>query len=240
MITNPPYGERITAENMEDLYALIGSKLKNIFKGYHAWIIAAKNEFVNKIGLAPSEKIPILNGSIECELREYIIFEGDYKSFRREGNRLREIDDKKAEKRADRKKEFGKARRDFRRDGASRKGERYFSDKRRERREYKAKEPRNKLEERYRPGGKSFGKFASGRDDRRDDRDRRDNRRDERPGGFRKFRDDRNEAPQKRSFPTQRQEPSENPFAARRSEEALRSITGKQPSLPPMRRRKEK
>lgn len=235
LITNPPYGERITAENMEDLYSLIGNKLKNVFKGYHAWIIAAKNEFVNKIGLAPSVKLPILNGSIECELREYIIFEGDYKSFRREGNRLREIDDKKAERRAEKKKEFGKARRDFRRDGAPRKGERDFSDKRRERRENKAKEPRNKLEERYRPGGKSTGNFSQRRDSRRDDRFE-----DRQQGGFRKFRDERPDD-RKRNFPASpRQERSENPFAARRSEEALRSIVGKQPSLPPMRRRKEK
>ena len=227
LITNPPYGERITAENMEDLYSLIGNKLKNVFKGYHAWIIAAKNEFVNKIGLAPSVKLPILNGSIGCELREYIIFEGDYKSFRREGNRLREIDDKKAE--------FGKARREFRRDGAPRKGERDFSDKRRERRENKAKEPRNKLEERYRPGGKSAGNFSPRRDSRRDDRSD-----DRQQGGFRKFRDERPDD-RKRNFPaTSRQEHSENPFAARRSEEALRSIVGKQPSLPPMRKRKEK
>lgn len=233
LVTNPPYGERITSDNMEELYALIGSKLKNVFKGYHAWIIAAKNEFVNKIGLAPSVKLPILNGSIECELREYIIFEGDYKSFRREGNRLRDIDDRKAEKRAEKKREFGKARRDFRRDGASRKGERDFADKRRERRETRAKDPRNKLEERYRPGGRPAGKFASGRDERprefsrdsrkefnRGDSPRKDFRRDDRR--------DFNPAPRN----------SENPFAARRSEEALRSITGKQPSLPPMRRRR--
>ncbi|MBD5224772.1 MAG: RNA methyltransferase [Bacteroidales bacterium] len=219
LITNPPYGERITTENMEDLYSLIGSKLKNIFKGYHAWIIAAKNEFVNKIGLAPSVKLPILNGSIECELREYIIFEGDYKSFRRDGNRLRELEDKKADKRAEKRKEFGKARRDFRRDGAPRKGDRDFSDKRRERRENKAKEPRNKLEERYRPGGNPGGKFAGRRPDR-----------DSRPYADRKdFR---------RNTPDEALSPNENPFAARRSEVALRSITGKQPSLSPMRKRK--
>ena len=77
LITNPPYGERISAEDMDGLYSLIGQKLKKVFLGYHAWIIAAKNEYIAKIGLAPSVKIPILNGSLECELREYIIFEGD-------------------------------------------------------------------------------------------------------------------------------------------------------------------
>ncbi|MCM1406723.1 MAG: THUMP domain-containing protein, partial [[Clostridium] fimetarium] len=97
LVTNPPYGERISSDDMEGLYRLIGQKLKNVFKGYHAWIIAAKNEFVNEIGLAPSVKIPILNGAIECELREYIIFEGDYKHFRAEGGRLRSIEERKDE-----------------------------------------------------------------------------------------------------------------------------------------------
>ncbi|MDE7119221.1 MAG: RNA methyltransferase, partial [Muribaculaceae bacterium] len=103
MVTNPPYGKRISADDMDGLYRLIGQKLKNIFKGYHAWIIAAKNEYIHSIGLAPSTKTDILNGSIECELREYIIFEGDYKHFRAEGNRLREIDERHDERRRDRK-----------------------------------------------------------------------------------------------------------------------------------------
>ena len=162
MITNPPYGERIGADNMESLYALIGSKLKNVFKGYHAWIIAAKNEYISKIGLSPSVKIPILNGSIECELREYIIFEGDYKSFRREGGRLREVDSHKAERKAERKfdrnrdKGFShhpKGASDGRdgRDGRGFREERRFADKRREKRSDYAGAPRNKLEERYSP-----------------------------------------------------------------------------------------
>ena len=115
LITNPPYGERISVEDMEGLYALIGSKLKNVFKGYHAWIIAGKNDYIAKIGLAPSEKIPILNGALECELREYIIFEGDYKSFRRDGGRLRELDEKRSERR-DRKHGKYSDRRDRRSD----------------------------------------------------------------------------------------------------------------------------
>jgi len=89
LITNPPYGERISAEDMDGLYSMVGSKLKHVFKGYHAWIIGYHEEYFRKIGLSPSTKMPILNGSLECELREYIIFEGDYKNFRREGGSIR-------------------------------------------------------------------------------------------------------------------------------------------------------
>lgn len=269
MVTNPPYGERITSDNMEELYELIGRKLKNVFQGYHAWIIAAKNEFVHKIGLAPSVKIPILNGSIECELREYVIFEGDYKSFRREGNRLRELEDKKAERRAerrserrefsgdrkrgdfadkrrefsDRRKEYGEKRREFRRDGAFSE-DRKFSDKRRERREFKAGEPRNRLEERYRPGGRSdrFDRKDGDRPFRGGDRfDRRD-RFDRKDGGDRPFRGgDRFERRDRfdRKDGGDRPSPTENPLANRRNEDALRSITGKQPSIAAMRSRRK-
>ncbi len=88
LVTNPPYGERITTDDMEGLYRLLGTKLKNVFKGYHAWIIGYKREYFDAIGLAPSFKTPLFNGSLECELREYEIFEGDMKSFKREGGKL--------------------------------------------------------------------------------------------------------------------------------------------------------
>ncbi len=89
LVTNPPYGERISSEDMDGLYALIGQKLKQVFTGYHAWIIGYREEYFQKIGLAPSVREPIYNGALECELREYVIFEGDYKTFRKEGGQLK-------------------------------------------------------------------------------------------------------------------------------------------------------
>jgi len=74
LVTNPPYGERISVADMDGLYEMIGNKLKNVFKGYHAWIIGYQDDYFKRIGLAPSVKMPMLNGSLECELREYIIF----------------------------------------------------------------------------------------------------------------------------------------------------------------------
>ncbi len=225
LITNPPYGERISSEDMDGLYELIGQKLKNVFKGYHAWIIGYREEYFHRIGLAASMKMPILNGSLECQLREYVIFEGDYKHFRSQGGRLRELEERKDDrldslrdrKKREMRREF---KRDFRRDsgkpapggkfrkdakGGARKDsrrdfrrdeERPFSEKRAERREFNAGVPRNKLEERYHPGNRS--------------RDRRDEER--------------------RS--------QENPLAVRRNPQALKSITGKQPTIPVMRSRK--
>ena len=91
LVCNPPYGERISVADMDGLYEMFGQKLKNVFKGYHAWIIGYQDEYFKKIGLAPS-KIPLYNGALECELREYIIFEGDYKTFRSQGFSLRHSD----------------------------------------------------------------------------------------------------------------------------------------------------
>lgn len=200
LVTNPPYGERIGSDDMDALYELIGSKLKNVFKGYHAWIIGYRTEYFNKIGLAPSVRIPILNGALECELREYVIFEGDYKSFRREGGRLRELEEKKEEKRSERRSDRRDDRRGFRRRDDQ--DERGFADKRRERRESRAGSPRNKLEERYRPGGdrrdrREGGKDGAERRFRRDEErrgERFERRGDRFEGGERKFRrDDRND-----------------------------------------------
>ena len=89
LVTNPPYGERISAPDMDALYELIGSKLKHVFTGYHAWIIGYRDEYFRRIGLAPSSKTEMLNGSLECELREYVIFEGDRKSFVAGGGKLK-------------------------------------------------------------------------------------------------------------------------------------------------------
>ena len=85
LVTNPPYGERIAPADIEELYASIGTKLKNEFKGYNAWIIGYKNEHFNKIGLKPSVKFPVLNGNLECEFREYVLFDGSYADFKTAG-----------------------------------------------------------------------------------------------------------------------------------------------------------
>lgn len=83
VITNPPYGERIAATDMEALYDAIGNRLKHVFKGYTAWILGYRQEHFAKIGLKPSVKIPTLNGALECEFRKYDIFEGTYAAHKR-------------------------------------------------------------------------------------------------------------------------------------------------------------
>jgi putative N6-adenine-specific DNA methylase len=76
LVTNPPYGERIKPEDLSGLYENIGERLKHVFAGYSAWILSYKKECFDKIGLKPSKKIQLINGSLPCEFRRYDIFAG--------------------------------------------------------------------------------------------------------------------------------------------------------------------
>ncbi len=76
LVTNPPYGERIKPEDLFGLYENIGERLKHVFMGYSAWILSYKKECFDKIGLKPSKKIQLVNGSLQCEYRKYDIFAG--------------------------------------------------------------------------------------------------------------------------------------------------------------------
>lgn len=84
MITNPPYGERISARDLLGLYQMIGERLKHAFTGNTAWILSYREECFDQIGLKPSVKIPLFNGSLECEYRKYEIFDGKYKEYKRD------------------------------------------------------------------------------------------------------------------------------------------------------------
>ncbi len=98
LITNPPYGERISVEDMDALYTSIGERLKRVFKGYKAWILGYQDEQFDRIGLKPSIKYPILNGALECEFREYVIFDGKYNEFRKDGGSVKDNDFKRPER----------------------------------------------------------------------------------------------------------------------------------------------
>lgn len=205
LITNPPYGERISAPDMEGLYETIGQRLKRVFQGWHAWIIGYRDEYFNCVGLTPSQRIPMLNGALECELREYVIFDGDKKSFLAGGGRIKE-------RREDAPRRFGERR------------QQYQGNRRAPGADFGEREGRHERSERQdRPYGK-----------RRSDRKGDAPFRDDRGGGynrrptkdFRRRQDDFNPGSDNRAS-------SENPLSARRNPSALNSITGQRPSLPP-------
>jgi len=95
MITNPPYGERISTPDLLGTYRMIGERLKHQFKGNDAWILSYREECFEQIGLKPSIKIPLYNGSLECEFRRYQLFDGKLKDFRHEGGVVKTEEEKR-------------------------------------------------------------------------------------------------------------------------------------------------
>lgn len=240
LVTNPPYGERISAPDMEGLYETIGERLKHVFTGYHAWIIGYRDEYFKCIGLTPSQRIPMLNGSLECELREYVIFDGDKKSFLSNGGKLKDapMEQRKGSRRDDRRGDkFRGERRDDRRDdrrGSGFRGERrddrrddrrsggFRSERRDDRRGDGFRDDRGGGFDSRRRTPRREGGFG-GRDDRRDKPSFRNSERPER----RRDNDDR------RDFKPMRESNSDNPLQQRRNLGLLKAIKGQGPTLPP-------
>ncbi len=76
LMTNPPYGERLKVEDMDELYSMIGERLKHVFAGYRAYVLSYRKESFDAIGLKHSNRFFLYNGALECEMREYEIFSG--------------------------------------------------------------------------------------------------------------------------------------------------------------------
>lgn len=89
IVTNPPYGERLTPPDILGLYQAIGKVLKNEFQGGEAWIISSKAELFENLGLRPSLKTQIFNGKLDCDFRKYQLFSGKLSDFRAEGGKVK-------------------------------------------------------------------------------------------------------------------------------------------------------
>lgn len=95
IITNPPYGERLTGPEIPATYHALGERLKKAFAGGEAWVISSKYELFDEIGMKASTRIPLVNGSIDCELRKYVIFNGSMREFRAAGGEVKTAEDRR-------------------------------------------------------------------------------------------------------------------------------------------------
>lgn len=82
LVMNPPYGERLSDYDLEQLYSMIGSTLKFHFTGAQAWVIAHQVEHFHAIGLKHDVREPLYNGSLPCELRGYTLFAGKHREYK--------------------------------------------------------------------------------------------------------------------------------------------------------------
>ena len=220
LVTNPPYGERLRPDDILCLYRSIGTVLKKVFKGYHAWILGYADEHFTSIGLKPSVKFPILNGALECSLREYVLFDGSYAEFKSAGGTVHNDDFDRGDNVKVRHlsgKEWEKETRKFRSEKPRRKD---FRDNDRDERPRRNNFRDNDRDER--PRRNNF------RDNGRDERPRRnnfrDNDRDERPRRN-NFRDNGRD---RRTYDTK----GEGRASSRHDRTRQFRVTGTGPSLP--------
>jgi putative N6-adenine-specific DNA methylase len=76
MIINPPYGERLPLEEIGAFYKMMGDIMKKEFEGFDVWIISSNIPALKKVGLAPSKRIPLFNGALECRFNKFEIYKG--------------------------------------------------------------------------------------------------------------------------------------------------------------------
>jgi len=80
IIFNPPYGERLELDNIEENYKKIGDTLKQNCANYEVWMIAGGTNVHKYVGLKPSRKLTLFNGAIECKMLKYDMYEGSKKN----------------------------------------------------------------------------------------------------------------------------------------------------------------
>ena len=161
IITNPPYGERISTNDLLGLYQMIGERLKHAFVGNEAWVLSYREECFDQIGLKASQKVPLFNGPLECEFRKYEIFDGKYKEFKsqEEGEEKKEAEGEQAPRFRERKEFNPRREGEFkpRRDGESRPRREGEYKPRREGGDFKGGDEKDR---------KPRGEFRGGRDSR--------------------------------------------------------------------------
>ncbi len=77
IMINPPYGVRLSRlEELDTFYPKLGDWLKQRFSGWRAYLFTGDLRVPKLIGLAPSKRIPLFNGPLECRLYEFQIVSG--------------------------------------------------------------------------------------------------------------------------------------------------------------------
>lgn len=85
LVTNPPYGVRLgELDQLAAFYPKLGNELKKKFAGWRAYLFTADMRVPKLIGLSPSKRTPLFNGSLECRLYEFKMVSGAMRREKRE------------------------------------------------------------------------------------------------------------------------------------------------------------
>ncbi|MEZ5125436.1 MAG: bifunctional 23S rRNA (guanine(2069)-N(7))-methyltransferase RlmK/23S rRNA (guanine(2445)-N(2))-methyltransferase RlmL [Thermoleophilia bacterium] len=81
LATNAPYGARLGGQDEADeLYRVLGHRLRELFGGWHAAILAGDQRQIELLGIAPKRSTPLRNGPLPCTLAFFAL---DQSSARR-------------------------------------------------------------------------------------------------------------------------------------------------------------
>ncbi len=79
IVSNPPYGVRLSTGDMAGFHRSIGDNLKQHFPNWTAYLLSADPEFPKQVGLKASRRTPLFNGPLECRLYEYRLVAGSHR-----------------------------------------------------------------------------------------------------------------------------------------------------------------
>lgn len=83
LVTNPPYGHRMgESESLKAFYPRFGDHLKQHFCNWTVQIFTADMKLPGQLRLAPSRRVPLFNGAIECRLFEFRMVAGSLRKPR--------------------------------------------------------------------------------------------------------------------------------------------------------------
>jgi putative N6-adenine-specific DNA methylase len=75
LICNPPYGERLGRDqDLGSFYRRLGKILKQRFQGWMVFILSGNKALSQAIGLKSSQRIPVHNSAIPCQLLKYELY----------------------------------------------------------------------------------------------------------------------------------------------------------------------
>lgn len=83
ILMNPPYGERMEVQALDEIYSQLGSVFKHYYSGSEVWLISSDLSALNAVGLKPKKKVKAMNGKLECEIRGIELFRGKKSEFKK-------------------------------------------------------------------------------------------------------------------------------------------------------------
>lgn len=73
VITNPPYGVRMSTENLGEVYKKLGERLKKEFVGWQCYLLSGEPELTRHLGLKAERKFVVRNSELDCRFLHYPI-----------------------------------------------------------------------------------------------------------------------------------------------------------------------